>query len=203
MNNKNSLIYNILVISVFTLLFYILFNDAETIAENFLLREPGSGPAYLFKELLTKVSSLEMIKYALPRDVFGIKAIFDNFFSFFFGNGIGMLDLYHIKYYVIQENVIKGLVELSNEDLDNIIQPSINIIRIFANGGLIGLYLIFIAFNKKIKIINDDKTKNFIYAFSFFILLTGSVSLTLGTFLLSIIIKGEIDAKKSLNTQIK
>ena len=109
-----------------------------------------------------------------------------------------MIDLYHIKYYIFQENIIKGLVDLSGEYIDNIIQPSINILRLFGNGGLIGFYLIFVAFNKKIKIINDYKTKNFIYAFSFFILLTGSVSLTLGTFLLSIIIKGEIDAKKVL-----
>ena len=203
MNNKKSLIYNLLVILVFALVFYIMFSDAETISQNFLLREPGSGPAYLFKELITKMSSIEMIKYALPRDVFGIRAIFDNFFSFFFGNGIGMIDLYHMKYWIFQENIVQGIRDLSGDYIDNIVQPSINILRLFGNGGLIGVYLILVAFNKKIKIINDYKTKNFIYAFSLFILLTGSVSLTLGTFLLAIIIKGEIDAKKSFNTQIK
>ena len=200
---------NIIPIFLISILFYFFRNNKKLFIKIIVLILATLALVINFEikgfiEMFNKISSLEMINYALPRENFAIRAIFDNFFSFFFGNGIGMMDLYHIKYYIYQKNIVYGIIDRSQDVIDNIIQPSLNISLLLGNGGIIGFYLITHALKKRIKSIYDKKAKTIIYTISLFMLFTGNVSLTIGMFLLSIIINEENKNMKKLkiNTDI-
>ena len=151
-----------------------------------------SGDYNFINNLVWKLSSIEMVLYAAPKDAFALKAIFDSWIHFIVGYGINLADLFVPDYYLLQETPfgISNRYETVKFPMESSIVPTSPILQILLNGGVFGLFLVlFFAYKEMHSCRRTTKV--------FFISLIGmlSVSSTLifamAWFFLSVIINFE------------
>lgn len=96
----------------------------------------------LISNIVWKISSLEMMLYAAPKDAFAIKAIFHTGYHLLFGYGISLSDLIAFDYYLTQETPF-GRVDRYKmaRPMEAIITPTSAILQIIVSGGIVGFIL--------------------------------------------------------------
>ncbi len=105
---------------------------------------------YLFSEytlignLLWKLSSIDMVLYAVKKDAFALYAITNDWLHFLIGYGTNLADLYVKDYYLIQDAAFNGTYNryLDARPMEAVIAPTSAILQILINGGLIGFLLV-------------------------------------------------------------
>ena len=101
----------------------------------------------LIGNLLWKLSSIDMILYAVKKDAFALYAITNDWLHFFIGYGTNLADLYVKEYYLMQDSPFGGTFNrylLESKPMEAIIAPTSAILQILINGGLIGFFLVFL-----------------------------------------------------------
>jgi O-antigen ligase len=94
--------------------------------------------------ILWKLSSVDMMLYAVKKDAFALQAIMHNWGHFMLGYGMNLADIYVPDYYLIQQTPF-GLVNryLEEAPMAGAIAPTSAILQIMLNGGIIGTLLVF------------------------------------------------------------
>ena len=147
------------------------------------------------QDMFWKLGNIKLILYAAPKDAFALYAIFDNLFSFLFGYGISLADLYKPEYYMRQESPF-GTIEKSMESL---VVPTSPILQIIINGGIIGFIFLIAKLKIFMKFINNN-TKIYFLCIASMCLVSSSLIFGIGLFLISIAYNYDI---KQYNNSIK
>ena len=104
------------------------------------------GTMIFISEIITilfwKASSIEMMRYAAPKDAFGIDAILFNYTHFLFGYGPGLADVQVPDLYLYQDTPFGNNNRVAHNAYESLNQPSSFILQIMMNYGLIGGLLV-------------------------------------------------------------
>ena len=106
------------------------------------------GPFAFLYNLLWKLRSIDIMLYAVPKDAFAIKAIFNDFWHFLIGYGVSMADLYVPEFWLKYDTPFGEVNDYNSPTaLQQSLVPTSGILQIILSGGLVGagllLYLLF------------------------------------------------------------
>ena len=106
-----------------------------------------SSQTMFIDNVLWKLTTVDMMLYAAPKDAFGLKALTHDWLHLMFGYGINLADIYVPDYYLIRETPF-GTVNnyLKEAPMRSSIVPTSIFIQILVNGGLVGMSLMVIFF---------------------------------------------------------
>ncbi len=141
--------------------------------------------------ILWKLSSIDIMLYAVKKDAFALSAITHNWLHFIFGYGMNLADLYVPDYYLLQETPF-GLDNryLKDNPMESTISPTSAILQIFVNGGVFGsLLLLLLAYREMHKC--RRTTKIFIFAVLGMVSVSSTLIFSMAVFFFAIIIAYE------------
>ena len=147
-----------------------------------------------FQKIMWKLESLEIALYAVPKDSFALKAIFDSWTHFIVGYGINLADLFVPDYYLVQETPfgdrIVNRYESNTHPMESSIVPTSAILQILLNGGFVGLFLVLFFGYKEMRLCRRT-TRMFFISLIGMLSVSSSLIFAMAWFLLSVIVSFE------------